>query len=61
MATVIGPNDAPHGRVTIFLERYEAEALGRFVTEAAARYVYADEDAAKVVEALTRIAEGATV
>jgi hypothetical protein len=41
------------------MERYEAEALGRFVTDALARYVYPDEDVTPIVEALTLIAEDA--
>ena len=61
MATITGPLDAPHGRVTIAMERYEAEALGRFVTDAVARYAYADEDVTPIVEALTSIADGANV
>ena len=58
MATITTPV-LSHGRVTITMERYEAEALGRFVTDALARYVYPDEDVTPIVEALTLIAEDA--
>ena len=61
MATITGPYDAPHGRVTITMERYEAELFGRFVADALARYAYADEDVTPIVEALTWIADGAPV
>ena len=34
MAFITGPDDVPHGRVIIMLERYEAEALAALVCEA---------------------------
>jgi hypothetical protein len=52
MATITGPSDAPHGRVTITMERYEAEALGRFAADALDRYAYPDDEARPVVAAL---------
>jgi hypothetical protein len=64
MATITGPNDAPHGRVTITMERYEAEALARFVRtfshihalwrEGVAFSIH-DEEIREVIAALYRI------
>jgi hypothetical protein len=61
MATITGPHDAPHGRVTITMERCEAEAVGRFAADALAKNVHADEDVTPIVEALAWIADGAYV
>lgn len=57
MATVTGPRDAPHGRVTITMERWEAETLASLVTDVAMATLGEDDDLASIAAAFASLRE----
>lgn len=57
MATVTGPRDAPHGRVTITMQRWEAETLASLVTDVAMATLGEDDDLASIAAAFASLRE----
>ena len=57
MATVTGPRDAPHGRVTITMERWEAERLSDILSDVARGSMQDDPDLAAIADAFASLRE----